>query len=152
MSNHVTTDMWTEIVELIEKLLRPRSPAVEHVSDVLGAELELQRHGTTYDFYKGAASVAPFRQADFRLRRDGQAALLNLAVEPGARVPEDREALALFGPPCDLQVVPEVPPEGVAIQTFDFRGARVSLAFTTKSHLLHGVTLAWGDPSPPQRR
>lgn len=144
MSNHAT-NMWTEIAALIETLLRSRSPDVEHVSSVLDAELQLERRGTTYDFYRGAVNAGPFREADFRLRRDGRAALLNLAADLQVRVPEDTDALALFGPRSDLQIIPEVSPEGIVIQTFDFRGARVSLAFTTKSHILHGVTLAWGE-------
>lgn len=146
MSNHATK-MWTEIAALIERLLRSRSPDIEHVSSVLGAGLQLERRGSTYDFYKGALNVGPFREADFRRRHDGQAALLNLAADLEARVPEDAGALVFFGPRGSLHVLPEVPPEGIVIQTFDFRGARVSVAFTARSHILHGVTLAWGEPA-----
>lgn len=144
MSNHTRIDMWTEIIELIEKLVRARTPSVKHVSEALGVELEPARRGPSYSFYVGQLQVGPFREADFRLREDGAAALLNLTADLSAGIPEDREVLGLFGPQRTVDVVPEVPPEGIFIETFQFRGARVSLAFTTKTRRLHGVSIRWG--------
>jgi hypothetical protein len=134
--------MWPEIVEIVEKLLRVRPPTRESVGEALDVTMAAALRSASFDLFSSAIADGPFGAVEFRRSHDGARAKLHLTPRAGVKVVEDAAAMELFGPRSQLDIV-ESGREGIVVQEFAFRGARVSLAFSKKSRVLEGVTINW---------
>lgn len=140
----VSTSMWPDVINAIEQLLRTRRPELDELERMLETSLDLARTSSWWEFFRGQAGAGPFAEIDFRRREDGGEALLNLTMTPDYELVEDNEIiLRHFGMAAELDIIPEAAPEGVVSQTYEFRGAQVTLQFATTSRRLIGVTIAW---------
>lgn len=142
MRNDASTDMWPEIIAIIEKLLRVRPPTRASVDEALEVMLAPLQRSTSFDVYAAAIAEGPFGAVEFRKSHDGARAKMHLTPRAGVAVVEDAEGMRFFGERSQLDIV-ESGREGAVVQEFEFRGARVSLAFGKRSRVLEGVTIDW---------
>ena len=135
---------------LVAGLVTPKPPTVAALEARLGTSLKATRktsHWTTYEF---SLPGGPFAGGEFRLGQSGDQALLSL--KPGAAAPltEDSLDLTPYGAVKNIDINPQIPPEGTDAYIYQSQGVRVSFQFMHDSRRLRTLVLEWAPPPKAQ--
>ena len=140
-------DMWPDVIKTIERLRlsRERVLSVEYFNRMLGICLEKIKEGPSFATWSGVIPDGPFSDVLLKMAHNRRFVILALDIHPNEIVTENKAAISSFGKMSFDEIIPGVPPEGVHQQTYELKGARVTLAFTTRSRRLMNVVMNWKD-------
>ncbi len=116
---------------------RAGRPSLEHLGKTFG--------GTRHHYAaapKGNRSIA---RVDARIENSGARAFVALEIAPSPPVVEGDLDL-MNGPYLpDMDVNPQIPPEGAISYTFRSESEKIAWQFTAKTKRLRSISIAWGE-------
>jgi hypothetical protein len=130
--------------QLLKQLASGATPTVAGLQQVLGASLKVTQENPYWKFYQFEIAGGPFKGGEFRLSAAGDRALLSLLPRDEPGLVETDFDLRQWGAARNLDINPQIPPEGTDAYIYDVQGARLSFQFTHVSRRLRSVTLEWG--------
>jgi hypothetical protein len=136
-----------DIVQLVACLAQPGLPDAKHFATLLGATLQRSNEYPDWVFYQFDLPSGPFASGGLRLSRAGDAALLSLSPRDPPGLTEAELDTAAWGPRCDAEPLPRIPPEGADRLTYRLGRVTVSTLWTHSSRRLLNLMLEWSVPS-----
>jgi hypothetical protein len=136
--------MSSQPVDQILKTLLGGVPTPASLEKLLGTSLKATSENPHWKFYQFELPGGPFKGGEFRLSASGDRALLSLLPRDEPQLKEADLDLRPWGQPINIDMNPQIPPEGVDAYVYDAKGARLSFQFTHASRRLRSVTIEWG--------
>jgi hypothetical protein len=130
--------------QLLKQLASGATPTVAGLQQTLGASLKATQENPYWKFYQFELPGGPFKGGEFRLSAAGDRALLSLLPRDEPGLVETDFDLRQWGAARNLDINPQIPPEGTETYIYDVQGTRLSFQFTHVSRRLRSVTLEWG--------
>jgi hypothetical protein len=130
--------------QLLKQLASGATPTVSGLEQALGVNLKPSKENPHWKFYQFELPGGPFKGGEFRLSAAGDRALLSLLPRDEPGLVETDFDLRQWGAARNLDINPQIPPEGTDAYIYDVQGARLSFQFTHVSRRLRSVTLEWG--------
>ena len=130
--------------ELVKTVISAGLPSVAGLEKLLGTQLKPTQENPFWKFYAFELSGGPFQRGELRLSLAGDRALLSLSPRDSAPLTETDLNLRQWGPAVNVDINPQIPPEGTDAYTYRLNGMRLSFQFTHVSRRLRTVTAEWG--------
>lgn len=131
----------SEIDSLIDSIIRLPIVAAKQVGSVVGIPLSLDRESPYARFYKGEGG-GRLTDAMLQLDKDGPgwSIVLNFSLDdPYSR---DEIALSRYGEIVNVQMIPEMPPEGATALTFNYGVFDIVFTFSSSTDRLVSLSVA----------
>jgi hypothetical protein len=136
-----------EAVALIKSLLGMPALDLAAFEDTLGLSLTKVDENPSWAFYKFTPEDESFERGDIRIAKNKPAALVSLWTKEGEEPKQDDFTLTEWGEPVDIDINPDLGPEGTFAYVYQAGEARLSFQFTYSSRLLRSVAVEW-KPTP----
>jgi hypothetical protein len=119
----------------------------QEIGRVLGLTLQPRNPSPPMEYFEAVLRSGPFESVDFRLNRETGLAFLVLTPAEGTKITEASIDLTPYGAVVDIDINPQIPPEGTQAFAQD-AGAlrmrtRIHWQFTMESRLLRLVSFEW---------
>ncbi len=132
---------------MLEALVRGRPsevPRREEIEAWLGVELKFEGETGGWRCYEAApAGGGPIARVDARFERGGGRVFVVLVVAASPPIHEAALGLVTGTELPQLDIQPQIPPEGTVAYIFGPDSARVCWQFTAKTRRLRNVSIAW---------
>ncbi len=128
----------------VQTIVSAGVPTVAGLEKLVGTTPKPTQENPHWKFYQFELPGGPFKGGELRLSTAGDRALLSLLPRDQAPVTEGDLDLKPWGPLRNLDINPQIPPEGTDAYVYDVQGARLSFQFTHVSRRLRTVTVEWG--------
>lgn len=137
--------MSTQAVDLfVRTIIAAGVPTLAGLEKLLGTAPKPTQENPHWKFYQFDLPGGPFKGGELRLSTAGQRALLSLMPREQSPVVESDLDLKPWGPVRNIDINPQIPPEGTDAYIYDVQGARLAFQFTHVSRRLRTVTVEWG--------
>ena len=133
-----------QVDELVKTVISAGTPTVAGLEKLLGATLKPTQENPYWKFYAFELTGGPFQGGELRLNLAGDRALLSLSPRDSAPLAETDFDLRQWGPATNVDINPQIPPEGTDGYTYAVNGTRLSYQFTHVSRHLRTTTVEWG--------
>lgn len=133
-----------QVDELVKTVISAGTPTVAGLEKLLGATLKPTQENPYWKFYAFELTGGPFQGGELRLNLAGDRALLSLSPRDNAPLAETDFDLRQWGPATNVDINPQIPPEGTDGYTYAVNGTRLSYQFTHVSRHLRTTTVEWG--------
>ena len=133
-----------QVDELVKTVIGAGTPSVAGLEQQLGTTLKPTQENPHWKFYAFELAGGPFQGGEFRLSLAGDRALLSLSPRDSAPLTEAGFDLRQWGSATNVDINPQIPPEGTDAYTYAVNGTRLSFQFTHRSRRLRTVTVEWG--------
>ena len=130
--------------QFVQAIVSAGTPTLSGLEKLLGTTPKLKQENPHWKFYQFELLPGPFQGGELRLSTAGDRALLSLQPREQAPVAESDLDLKPWGPLRNLDINPQIPPEGTDAYIYDVQGARLSFQFTHVSRRLRAVSIEWG--------
>jgi hypothetical protein len=130
---------------VIDQLLALDQPMVDALEELFSADLSVTDENPYWNIYEFEITEGPFASGDLRLSEQDDRAHLSLWPREGLDLTEDDLELTGWGQVVDIDVNPEIPPEGVDGLVYEVNGVQLAIQFTHNSRVLHSVALDWAN-------
>jgi hypothetical protein len=129
--------------DLVDKISRITPPDGEMVGEALGTQLDAKPGVGHMVYYEAALPLRYFESADLRINTKTKLGILVLRARASAPLREDQIDFTRYGKPKNVNVSPDIPPEGATASTYAVSNAEVTFQFTTKSRVLRVLSFSW---------
>ena len=136
-----------QVDELVKTVIGAGTPSAAALEKLLGAKLTPTQEHPHWKFYTFALNSGPFLGGELRVSLAGDRALLTLTPRPDAPLSEGDFDLRQWGPATNVDINPQIPPEGTDGYTYAVNGTRLSFQFTHVTRRLRTTTVEWGRKS-----
>ena len=133
-----------QVDELVKTVISAGTPTVAGLEKLLGVTLKPTQENPYWKFYAFELTGGPFQGGELRLNLAGDRALLSLSPRDNAPLAETDFDLRQWGPATNVDINPQIPPEGTDGYTYAVNGTRLSYQFTHVSRHLRTTTVEWG--------
>lgn len=132
-----------ELERLIRLLSTVRELDAERFAQLLGAGFKPTTENRWWRFFSAELTGDLFTHAELRLHQDGDRALLLMSA-PRAPAPVESDlGLDRLGEPAQIDVNPDLPPEGVLTYVFCLETLQISVQLSRRGRELQAVVLQW---------
>ncbi len=136
--------MSTQAVDqFVQAIVSAGAPTLAGLEKLLGTAPKPTQENPHWKCYEFELPGSPFQGGELRLNTAGDRALLSLMPRAQAPVAESDLDFKLWGPIQNLDINPQIPPEGTDAYIYVVQGARLSFQFTHVSRRLRTVTVEW---------
>jgi hypothetical protein len=132
---------------IVKSLVGAGIPTVTSLEKLLGTSPKPTQENPYWKFYQFELPVGPFKSGELRLSTAGDRALLSLAPDDQDAPAEADLDLRQWGAARNIDINPQIPPEGTDAYIYDAQGVKLAFQFTHHSRRLRSVTLEWGAKS-----
>jgi hypothetical protein len=130
--------------EMLRRLVKVPATDEAAFAERLGVALRPAGDNPHWRFFEFELPSGPLRQGELRLSRSGDRALLSLQPrEPGALLEEDLD-LGQWGPLHNLEISPDIPPEGTETYIYHLDGVQLMFQVTHASRRVQAIALHYG--------
>lgn len=133
-----------QVDELVKTIISDGLPTVAGLEKLLGATLTLTQENPFWKFYGFELAAGPFQHGELRLSLAGDRALLSLSPRAAAPLAEADFNLRQWGPAVNVDINPQIPPEGTDAYAYAVNGTQLSFQFTHVTRRLRTITVEWG--------
>jgi hypothetical protein len=133
-----------QVDELVKTIISAGTPNAAELEKQLGATLKPTQANPFWSFYVFELASGPLQGGEFRISAAGDRALLSLTPRANAPLTEADFDLRQWGSATNVDINPQIPPEGTDGYTYAVNGTRLSFQFTHVTRRLRTVTVEWG--------
>ena len=133
-----------QVDELVKTVISAGTPTVAGLEKQLGTQLKPTQENPYWKFYAFEFAAGPFQHGELRLSLAGDRALLSLSPRDSAPLTEADFNLRQWGPAVNVDINPQIPPEGTDAYTYMVNGTRLSFQFTHVTRRLRTIAAEWG--------
>lgn len=133
-----------QVDELVKTVISAGTPSVAGLETLLGTKLKATQENPHWKFYAFEMPAGPFQGGELRVSLAGDRALLSLSPRENAPLTEGDFDLRQWGPATNVDINPQIPPEGTDGYTYAVNGTRLSYQFTHVTRRLRTATVEWG--------
>lgn len=130
-------------VALIKSLLDVPALDLAGFESVLGTSLSKTDENPSWAFYQFSPKDESFMPCDLRIAKHKPAALVSLWLKEGEEPAQDDFPLSEWGEPIDIDINPDLGPEGTFAYVYQAGQARLSFQFTYTTRRLRSVAVEW---------
>lgn len=131
--------------QLLEQLLRIDSPDREQFEGVLDGKFVESEENPAAAIYEFDLDHGLIEHGELRIADTGDWAILSLQASEETSVVEDDLDLEPWGEIKYLDVMPDIPPEGLVSYSYDSDGVLLTFIFHAASRRFSTVKLEWGE-------
>ncbi len=129
---------------IVETLTHISDPEVGAIGEALNASFALGTEGPYWDGFRAQLAEGPLSEAEFRVSKIGEGALLSLWAKDEPGVHEIDLNLSRWGELHNIEINPGIPPEGTDSYIYRMEGVQVSFQFTHQTRKLRSIAIEWG--------
>lgn len=130
---------------VIDALLALGPPGTAALEELFTTELSATDENPYWSTFEFEIPEGPFATGDLRLSEQDDRVHLSLWLREGLDLAEEDLDLTDWGQVVDIDVNPEIPPEGVDSLVYEVNGVQVAVQLTHNSRSLHSIALDWDD-------
>ncbi len=135
------------IDQMVEQLTGLATPQKAEIEATLGTKLVETDESSVSTSYEFQLKDSTLNRGEVRLSESGEWAILILQPPEDVKIGEDELDFAAWGEIQNLNILPDVPPEGLVGYTYDINDVLVTFQFSGESRILDSVILEWGETS-----
>jgi hypothetical protein len=133
-----------QVDELVKTVIGAGMPTVAGLEKLLRIKLKPTQDNPFWKFYTFELADGPCQGGELRVSVAGDRALLSLTPRDNAPLAEADFDLRQWGPATNIDINPQIPPEGTDGYTYAVNGTRLSFQFTHVTRRLRTATVEWG--------
>lgn len=132
-----------DAMALIKSLLDVPTLDLSGFESVLGTPLSKTDENPSWAFYQFTPKDESLARSDIRIAKNKPAALVSLWFKEGEELAQDDFSLSEWGEPIDIDINPDLGPEGTFAYVYQAGQARLSFQFTYTTRRLRSVAVEW---------
>jgi hypothetical protein len=133
--------VWSEVLNIIERLARGTTLSPDHVNSVLGIALEQTVDNSVARRFNAELHVGPLRKIELREVPDTGVSFLVMRANPDRPVVVPSNGMHQFGNMKWRAVEPRTPPEGVVAECYNVGDMELRVGYGVLSRILEVVSL-----------